>query len=73
MIWIIGGTSEARRLVRKIEDIEDFVITGATESERQFIDSPKLIIGRMDLDEMLEFVENRNIELIVDLSHPYAK
>ncbi|MBW4828043.1 MAG: precorrin-6A reductase [Clostridiaceae bacterium] len=73
MIWIIGGTSEARRLVSKIEDIEDFVITGATESERQFIDSSKLIIGRMNLDEMLEFVEDRNIELIVDLSHPYAK
>lgn len=73
MIWIIGGTSEARRLVNKIGDIEDFIITSATESERQFIDSPKLIIGRMNLDEMLEFVEDRNIELIVDLSHPYAK
>lgn len=73
MIWIIGGTSEASELVDRIEDIDNFVITSATESEKQFIDSPKLLVGRMNLDEMIGFVEDKNIELIVDLSHPYAK
>lgn len=73
MIWIIGGTSEARELIDNIEDIEDFIITSATESERQFINSPKLVVGRMALDKMLQFIEDKNINLIIDLSHPYAK
>ncbi|SHI06884.1 precorrin-6A reductase [Sporanaerobacter acetigenes] len=73
MIWIIGGTSEASILSRKIEDVDDFVITSATESEEEFIDLNKLIVGRMGLEDMLNFVEEKDISLIVDLSHPYAK
>ena len=73
MIWIIGGTSESRELVERIKDLENYIVTSATDSEKEFIDSPNLIIGRMSYEEMIRFVDENNISLIVDLSHPYAK
>lgn len=73
MIWIIGGTSETKELLYRIEDIDDYTITAATESEKEFVDSPRLRIGRMDMNDMLKFVDDNEVDLIVDLSHPYAK
>lgn len=73
MIWIIGGTSEAKELVDKLGDRVEFIVTAATEGEKEFIDSTKLKVGRMELHEMIKFIEENSIELIVDLSHPYAK
>ncbi|WP_077368948.1 precorrin-6A reductase [Anaerosalibacter sp. Marseille-P3206] len=73
MIWIIGGTSEARKLVTRLDDIDDFVVTSATEGSREFIKSDRMIVGRMNKVEMLHFVEEHKISLIVDLTHPYAK
>lgn len=74
MIWIIGGTSEARELVDRIRDLEDkFIVTVATESGKEFLDIKNLEIGRMNLEEMENFIQDRNIGLIVDLTHPFAK
>lgn len=72
MIWIIGGTVEAKELAKKIQDKVDFIITSATESEKEFINSSNLIVGRMDFYDMMKFVKDKNVDLIVDLSHPYA-
>lgn len=74
MIWIIGGTSEGRELVENIADLEDqFLVTVATESGGEFIDTKYLEIGRMDLEAMRVFIAEKNIKLIVDLTHPFAK
>lgn len=73
MIWIIGGTSEARKLVSRIEDLDNFIITVATDSGKEFIKSDKLITGRMNYEEMGEFIDRNNIEAIIDLTHPFAK
>lgn len=74
MIWIIGGTSEARELVDRIRDLEEnIIVTVATESGKEFLDIKNLEIGRMNLQEMETFIQERNIELIVDLTHPFAK
>ena len=72
MIWIIGGTSESRELVDRIRDLDEFLITSATEAGREFIDSDNLIVGRMTYEEMLKFVEDNNISMIINLAHPYA-
>jgi len=73
LIWIIGGTSEARKLVTRLDDIDNFVVTSATEGSREFIKSDRMIVGRMNKYEMLDFVEEHKISLIVDLTHPYAE
>lgn len=72
MIWIIGGTIEAKEIINRIGDLDNYVITSATDSEREFIDSSKLMVGRMDYHSMISFIDKNNIKLIVDLSHPYA-
>jgi len=73
LIWIIGGTTESRELVENIEGDTKFVITSATESEKEFINIPNLLTGRLDYYDMIKFVEEKNINLIIDLSHPYAE
>lgn len=73
MIWIIGGTTEGRELARRLNGIDKFIVTIATEGGREFINSDRVLVGRMDKDEMTRFVKANNIKGIVDLSHPYAK
>ncbi|MBC8591398.1 precorrin-6A reductase [Wansuia hejianensis] len=73
MIWIIGGTSEGRKLIQRIKDLDNFIVTVATESGREFIDSEKLKVGRMTYKEMGKFIDNNNIKVIIDLTHPFAK
>lgn len=59
MIWIIGGTTETKELVKNIEEDVRFVITSATESEKEFINIPNLIVGRLDYYDMIKFVEEK--------------
>lgn len=73
MIWIIGGTSEGQGLLNRIKDIDDYIVSIATEGGKEFINTDKLFIGRLNKEEMEVFVREHNIDIIVDLSHPYAK
>lgn len=73
MIWIIGGTSEARELIERLGDINNYIVTIATEDGKEFFDTDNLFIGRLSRDEMTTFAKENNIDMIVDLSHPYAK
>ena len=73
MIWIIGGTSEARKIVEKIKDLDNYVVTIATEDGREFFQARNLVVGRMTYSEMVIFARGRGVTMIVDLTHPYAK
>lgn len=70
MIWIIGGTSEAREIEEKIE--VPYIISVATDEGKDFLKSENVYIGRLNKDEMEEFVKRNGIKAIFDLSHPYA-
>lgn len=73
MKWIIGGTSESRELLNKIKDYDNFIMTIATEDGLDFFDSDRVIVGRLSREEMLGFINTQEIDMIIDLSHPYAK
>ena len=73
MIWIIAGTSEARELIERVKDLDNYIATIATEGGKEFINTHRLIVGRMSHEEMMSFCQDRNISLIVDLTHPYAE
>lgn len=73
MIWIIGGTSEGRKLAHNIKDLDNFVVTVATESGKEFLDTDNYKVGRMTPEQMENFVDENNIKVIVDLTHPFAK
>lgn len=73
MIWIIAGTSEGREIVARIKDLDNYITTIATDGGKEFINTDKLIVGRMSYEEMIEFSKEHKISMIVDLTHPYAK
>ena len=73
MIWIIGGTSEARELIAKLGGSYKYIATIATEGGKEFLDTKNIFVGRLNKQEMINFAKKHNIDTIVDLSHPYAK
>ncbi|WP_313757023.1 precorrin-6A reductase [Tissierella sp.] len=73
MIWIIGGTSEAREIVDRIKDLNNYIVTIATDGGKEFINSNRVLVGRMNYQEMVEFCKENQISLIADLTHPYAE
>lgn len=72
MIWIIGGTTETREIVRRIKGKAQYIVTTATYSGKEVLNDENTLISRMNTNEMIYFIKERNIELVVDMTHPYA-
>lgn len=72
MIWIIGGTCEAVELVERIKGKARYIVSSATESEKEFLGDENLVVSRMDAEGMTLFIKRYSICTAVDLSHPYA-
>ncbi|MDX8335133.1 MULTISPECIES: cobalt-precorrin-6A reductase [Cetobacterium] len=76
MIWIIGGTKDSRDFIESFPFKEKLIITTATEYGGKLLESVKdirVLCKRLDTEAMNEFVERNSIEIILDLSHPYAE
>ncbi len=72
MIWIVGGTGETRELIHGLGDI-DYVVTVATDEGLDFLPDPaKGLVGRLDYKQMVDLVRKNKIQLIADISHPFA-
>lgn len=72
MIWIIGGTTEARLAEKKLLGKKDFIITVASDAGRECLQSSNVFVGRLSELEMKEFICKNKIDTILDCSHPYA-
>lgn len=72
MIWIIGGTTEASELVSKINGKKKYVISVATYAGYEKLPGENVVISRFSKEEMVQFIRTNNINLVVDMSHPYA-
>ena len=73
MIWIIGGTTEAGSLADFLKEKNTpYIMSVATEESKDFFKNHKLKIGKMDESQMEQFCIKEKINLIADLSHPYA-
>ncbi len=78
MIWLIGGTIEARIAAEKLAQAgHKVLVTTSSEHGKDMFGEPKenleIISGKLDADAMLDLLKQRNIELIVDASHPFAE
>lgn len=75
MILIFGGTSDTAEVARRIAGLgHEVTVSTATDinvdtGER---DSVKRVMGRMTLDEIKEFIGDKNVQAVVDTTHPYA-
>ena len=72
MIWIIGGTAETGEVLAKIQGKVEYLVTVATAGGREMLDDERVITARMDETAMRNFLHTHQIELVLDLSHPYA-
>jgi precorrin-6A/cobalt-precorrin-6A reductase len=72
LIWIIGGTSEARSLIKSLTGKRNFIVSVATYSGAEMLEYDNVVISRMDRQAMVQFINEKGIDTVVDMSHPYA-
>mgnify|MGYP000299565794 FL=1 len=76
VIWLIGGTSEGRRLIKELADLDiDIFVSVATEYGASLIEPQSnvtVMAKRMDLEAMCSFLKEKQPCFVVDATHPYA-
>lgn len=76
VLWIIGGTSEGRRLIRELGSLDiSIYVSVATEYGSSLIEpqaNVQVLAGRMDLEAMRAFIREHRPAFTVDATHPYA-
>ena len=83
MIWIIGGTKDGRDILEKLVSVKnkkDILVSTATSYggellKKYTLDSKKniqVICKKLDEEKMEKVITEKNINLIIDASHPYA-
>ncbi len=76
VIWIIGGTSEGRNLLKALAGFDiDIFVSVATEYGAGLIEKQsniRVMAARMDLTAMRDFLKQHKPECVIDATHPYA-
>ena len=76
LIWLIAGTSEGRKLIKALEESNvEIIASVATEYGASIIEPQhnlKVIAERMNLAEMIAFIEKNRPDCVIDATHPYA-
>lgn len=73
MIWIIGGTSDARKFIESLDNTEDLIITVTTDFGKSLVRDASVLVGRLNQADMENLILDREVDLIIDMSHPYAQ
>ena len=74
-IHIFGGTSDARLICQLLDRAgERYSLSVATDAGKQLAGDigGEVVVGRMDAVAMAEFLINRQVQWVIDASHPYA-
>lgn len=73
MIWLIGGTGISREVSKLLQEKNiGHIVTVATEYGKKLYRDVDVRMGRLDTQGMATFIEENNIKLVVDATHPYA-
>lgn len=76
VVWLIGGTSEGRRLIKELADLDiEIYVSVATEYGASLIEpqaNVTVMAKRMDLEAMCSFLKEKRPHFVVDATHPYA-
>ena len=75
-ILVFAGTTEGRRIAEYLRDTDMIsYVSVATEYGKTLIEEEggmKLLCGRMDEDEIVGFIFEKEINLVIDATHPFA-
>lgn len=77
MILVLSGTKDGREIIKKLH-IKKYpiIVTTATDYGKSLIDIKeglKVYNKRLDYEEMIKFIKNKSIKLVIDATHPYAE
>lgn len=76
VIWVIGGTSDGRRLIEEIRKLPvEIYVSVATEYGAALLtgdESLHVMARRMNKQQMLDFIAEKQPACVVDATHPYA-
>ncbi len=76
VIWLIGGTSEGRRLVQELAALPvQLFVSVATDYGASLIEphpNTTVMAQRMDLSAMKKFLQEQQPDYVIDATHPYA-
>jgi precorrin-6A/cobalt-precorrin-6A reductase len=75
-LWLIGGTSESVTLARAIASLSlPCTVTVTTAAAVTLYPQTPMLrvrVGRLDTEQLEEFLQEQHIAAILDASHPYA-
>lgn len=76
MILVLGGTSDSLEIcdiINKYEDISYFLsVTTSYGEDLAKKHAKNVILGRLSMEDMIDFIEKNKIDKIIDATHPYA-
>lgn len=76
MILVLGGTSDSLKICDRLYEIgiSDFVLSVVTEFGRELAEShaKDIINGKMDKDDMVDYIIKNEVRQVIDATHPYA-
>ncbi|MGR3319868.1 MAG: precorrin-6A reductase [Candidatus Anammoxibacter sp.] len=77
MILVLSGTEDGKEIVKKLYDNGyDLLTSVATEYGKAMFERMSLgeicIQGRLDADGLMRLIEDKQIDLLIDATHPYA-
>ncbi|MFC3395136.1 cobalt-precorrin-6A reductase [Brenneria rubrifaciens] len=75
-IHIFGGTRDARLICQALDAAgERYRLSVATETGKQLAGNiaGEVVVGRMDAEQIAEYLAARKVRWVIDASHPYAE
>ena len=75
MIWVVGGTSNAKEICEHLaSEAHRVLVSVTTDYGRQLSEFPgiEVVQGKLSREEMEHLIQTRGVRLVVDASHPFA-
>lgn len=75
MIWVVGGTSNAKEICEHLaSEGHRVLVSVTTDYGRQLSEFPgiEVVQGKLSCEEMEHLIQTHGVRLVVDASHPFA-
>ncbi len=74
MILLLGGTTESALCAGVLKELglRFCISTATTYSENLYSPDMKLVSGRMDYQNMVDFIRDEKVTMVLDATHPFA-
>jgi precorrin-6A/cobalt-precorrin-6A reductase len=74
MIWVMAGTGDSKKIIDKLKkyNLNPLITLATPLGEKSFKDYLNVTTQKMSFIDMVNFIKNKSIKLIIDVTHPFA-